>query len=186
MTIYVDADACPVKQIVERIAEQYGIPLIFLCDTSHTLPPAYGEVRVIGEGADAVDLALINLCHAGDIVVSQDYGVAALALGKKCYCIHQRGRWYTDDNIDTLLVSFYFCFNGFFNGYGETRFVMIQGMLGAFCVRLPVSFLMSRIQPVSLFRIGLAVPLSSVVQILLCLLYFFHLRRKLENASEEA
>ena len=45
---------------------------------------------------------------------------------------------------------------------------------------------MSRIQPVSLFRIGLAVPLSSVVQILLCLLYFFHLRRKLENASEEA
>ena len=88
--------------------------------------------------------------------------------------------------IDTLLVSFYFCFNGFFNGYGETRFVMIQGMLGAFCVRLPVSFLMSRIQPVSLFRIGMAVPLSSVVQILLCLLYFFHLRRKLENASEEA
>jgi Na+-driven multidrug efflux pump len=63
---------------------------------------------------------------------------------------------------------------------------MIQGMLGAFCVRLPVSFLMSRIQPVSLFSIGLAVPLSSVVQILLCLLYFFHLRRKLENASEEA
>ena len=105
MTIYVDADACPVKQIVERIAEQYGIPLIFLCDTSHTLSPAYGEVRVIGEGADAVDLALINLCHAGDIVVSQDYGVAALALGKKCYCIHQSGRWYTDDNIDTLLME---------------------------------------------------------------------------------
>ena len=87
--------------------------------------------------------------------------------------------------IDTLLVSFYFCFNGFFNGYGETRFVMIQGMLGAFCVRLPVSFLMSRIQPVSLFRIGLAVPLSSVVQILLCLLYFIRLRRKMENAQSE-
>ncbi len=52
-----------------------------------------------------MDLALINLCHAGDIVVSQDYGVAALALGKKCYCIHQSGRWYTDDNIDTLLME---------------------------------------------------------------------------------
>ena len=76
-----------------------------LMGTSHTLSPAYGEVRVIGEGADAVDLALINLCHAGDIVVSQDYGVAALALGKKCYCIHQSGRWYTDDNIDTLLME---------------------------------------------------------------------------------
>ena len=79
--------------------------------------------------------------------------------------------------IDTLLVSFYFCFNGYFNGYGETRFVMVQGMIGAFCVRLPVSFLMSRVRPVSLFRIGLAIPLSSIVQIALCLCYFFRLRR---------
>ncbi|MBQ9306602.1 MAG: MATE family efflux transporter [Clostridia bacterium] len=79
--------------------------------------------------------------------------------------------------IDTLLVSFFFCFNGFYNGYGRTRFVMIQGLIGAFCVRLPVSLLMSRIEPPSLFRIGLAVPMSSVVQIIMCSVYFVFLRR---------
>ena len=77
--------------------------------------------------------------------------------------------------IDTLLVSFFFCFNGYFNGLGETRFVMVQGLIAAFCVRLPFSWLMSRIQPVSLFRIGLAVPLSSVTQIAMCLFWFVHI-----------
>lgn len=105
MTVYVDADACPVKQIVERIAQCYSLPLLFLCDTNHLLSPGYGSVRVVGEGADAVDLALINLCREGDLVVTQDYGVAALALGKKCFCIHQSGRWYTNENIDTLLME---------------------------------------------------------------------------------
>ncbi len=80
--------------------------------------------------------------------------------------------------IDTLLVSFYFCFNGFYNGYGRTRFVMVQGLIGAFLVRLPVSFIMSRMEPVSLFRIGLAVPMSSVVQILMCVIYLYHMERE--------
>ena len=80
--------------------------------------------------------------------------------------------------IDTLLVSFFFCFNGYFNGIGETRFVMFQGLISAFLVRLPFSWLMSRIQPVSLFRIGLAVPLSSVTQIAMCLVWFVHIHRK--------
>ena len=70
--------------------------------------------------------------------------------------------------IDCLLVCFLFCFIGFFNGMEYTRFVMLQGIIGAFCVRVPVSFLMSRLQPVSLFRIGLATPCSTVLQILLC------------------
>jgi hypothetical protein len=60
---------------------------------------------VIGAGADAVDFALINLCKKGDIVVSQDYGVAAMALGKGAYAIHPNGRWYTDENIDELLMQ---------------------------------------------------------------------------------
>ncbi len=74
--------------------------------------------------------------------------------------------------IDTLLVSFLFCFTGYFNGCGRTAFVMLQGILGAFCVRIPVSYLMSRVPGTSLFRVGLAIPMSTVVQILLCLLYF--------------
>lgn len=74
--------------------------------------------------------------------------------------------------IDCLFVSFLFCMIGFFNGCGKTTFVMTQGIIGAFCVRVPVSFFMSRLQPVSLFRIGLATPCSSLVQILLCGVYF--------------
>ena len=65
----------------------------------------YSEVKVIGEGADAVDFALVNLCAKGDIVVSQDYGVAAMALGKGAHAIHQSGMRYTQDNIDQLLME---------------------------------------------------------------------------------
>ena len=65
----------------------------------------YAEVKIIGAGADAVDFALVNLCHQGDIVVSQDYGVAAMALGKGAYAIHQSGKWYTEENIDQMLME---------------------------------------------------------------------------------
>ena len=103
--IYVDADACPVVDIVERIAEKYGIPVTLLCDTNHVLQSDYSEVIVVGAGADAVDYKLISICHKGDIVVSQDYGVAAMALGKGAYAIHQSGKWYTNDNIDQMLME---------------------------------------------------------------------------------
>ena len=105
MTIYIDADACPVTRIVERVAREYAIPVVLLCDTNHILSSDYSEIRVIGAGADAVDIALINLCQRGDIVVTQDYGVAALALGKGAKAIHQSGRWYTDENIESLLME---------------------------------------------------------------------------------
>ena len=105
MKIYVDADACPVTRIAERAAKERGIPVVLLCDTNHVLNSDYSEIRVIGAGADAVDIALINLCQRGDIVVTQDYGVAALALGKGAKAIHQSGRWYTDKNIDGLLME---------------------------------------------------------------------------------
>ena len=105
MQIFVDADACPVVDIVETIAEKYNIKTTLLCDTNHVLYSDYSEVVVVGAGADAVDYKLISLCHRGDIVVSQDYGVAAMALGKAAYAIHQSGRWYTDENIDRMLME---------------------------------------------------------------------------------
>ena len=80
--------------------------------------------------------------------------------------------------IDCLLTAFLFPFIGYFSGMGKTTMVMIQGLVGAFCVRIPVSFLMSRIQPVSVFRVGLATPSSTLVQIILCGIYFFWLRQK--------
>ena len=105
MTVYIDADACPVTRIAEDIARRHGIPVTLLCDTNHQLSSDYSAVRVIGAGADAVDIALINLCRRGDLVVTQDYGVAALALGKGALAIHQSGRRYTDENIDGLLME---------------------------------------------------------------------------------
>lgn len=80
--------------------------------------------------------------------------------------------------IDCLLVSVMFCMIGYFNGCGKTLFVMLQGIAGAFGVRIPVSLIMSRIKPVSLFKVGLATPCSSVVQIILCVGYFFLLSRR--------
>ena len=105
MQIFVDVDACPVVDSVEAIAEKYNIPATFLCDTNHVLYSDYSEVIVVGAGADAVDYKLISICHKGDIVVSQDYGVAAMALGKGAYAIHQSGKWYTDENIDRMLME---------------------------------------------------------------------------------
>lgn len=105
MQIFVDADACPVVRIVEKIAEKYQVAVTLLCDTNHVLNSEYSEVIVVGAGADAVDYKLISICHKGDIVVSQDYGVAAMALGKGAYAIHQSGKWYTNENIDQLLME---------------------------------------------------------------------------------
>ena len=105
MRILIDADACPVTRIAERVAREHSIPVVLLCDTNHVLTSDYSEIKVIGAGADAVDIALINMCHPGDIVVTQDYGVAALALGKGVKAIHQSGRWFTDENIDGLLME---------------------------------------------------------------------------------
>lgn len=107
MQIFVDADACPVVHIVEKVAEKYNIPVTLLCDTNHVLNSDYSEVIVVGAGSDAVDYKLISICHKGDIVVSQDYGVAAMALGKGAYAIHQSGKWYTNDNIDQMLMERY-------------------------------------------------------------------------------
>lgn len=105
MKILVDADACPVTRIVEQAAQKENIPCVLLCDTNHVLHSDYSEVKIIGAGADAVDFALLNLCQKGDVVVTQDYGVAAMILGKGAYGIHQSGRWYTNQNIDQLLME---------------------------------------------------------------------------------
>ena len=80
--------------------------------------------------------------------------------------------------IDCILTSFLFCFIGYFSGLGKTTFVLIQGIAGAFLVRIPVSFFMSRTAAPTLFRIGLATPMSTVLQILLCFGYLWLLRRR--------
>lgn len=105
MHIYVDADACPVIRIVENIARKYNIETTLICDTNHVLTSDYSDVVTVSAGTDAVDFKLVNLCTRDDIVVTQDYGVAAMALSKGAYAIHQSGKWYTNDNIDQTLMQ---------------------------------------------------------------------------------
>lgn len=80
--------------------------------------------------------------------------------------------------IDTLMTSFLFCYIGYFNGCGRTRFVMFQGIAGAFGVRIPVSWLISRLPGATLFQIGLATPASTVLQLVICTVYLIHMRQK--------
>lgn len=105
MTILVDADACPVKEIIERIGSEFKIPITMFIDTSHILTSNYSKIVTVGQDPDAVDLALINQSKKGDIIVTQDYGVASLALGKGAFAIHQNGMEYTLSNIDQLLFE---------------------------------------------------------------------------------
>lgn len=105
MEILVDADACPVISQVESVAQKHNVPVTLLCDTSHILESEYSKVVMVDRGADSVDIVLVNNCKKGDIVVTQDYGVAAMALGKGAYAIHQSGKWYTNDNIDRMLME---------------------------------------------------------------------------------
>ena len=84
-------------------------------------------------------------------------------------------------SIDSLFVSFLFCYVGYFNGIGKTRLVMLQGLAGAFLIRIPFTYIFSHIQPVSLFRIGLAIPLATVLQIVVCTIYYMWLRKHQES-----
>lgn len=105
MRIIVDADACPGRNIIEAVASQYNIPVIMYCDLNHVLRSEYSEVRYVDSGFQSVDMAVANECKGGDIVVTQDYGVAAMCLGKKAYGINPKGYIYENDNIERLLFE---------------------------------------------------------------------------------
>lgn len=105
MKILVDADACPVKGLIEEIAARWKLPVVMLIDTSHCLTSDYSEIILVSKAPDAVDFALINRTVRGDVVVTQDYGVATMALGKGAYAIHPNGKVYTDSNIEILLME---------------------------------------------------------------------------------
>ncbi len=105
MRILVDADACPVKKQIVRVAKRHQIPVMMLIDTSHQLEDGYSQVIVVDKARDSVDIKLINLLRKEDLVVTQDYGVAAMALGKGAKAIHQSGMVYDQNNIDRLLFE---------------------------------------------------------------------------------
>lgn len=105
MQILIDADGCPVVDITINIANKFKIKCFILCDTSHRFEKAGAETLVFSKGADSVDFALVNLVQKGDIVITQDYGLAAMCLAKAAKVISQNGMEYTSDNIDSLLMA---------------------------------------------------------------------------------
>ena len=103
MQIFIDADGCPVTDLTIRLAKQYGIKCTVFCDTSHEIRRPGVETVTVSKGADSVDFALVNRIGAGDLVVTQDYGLAAMCLSRRAIAIHQDGMLYTEENIDSLL-----------------------------------------------------------------------------------
>ena len=103
MKIYIDADGCPVVRHTLRIANQFAVPCVILCDTAHRIEHEGTETIVVAQGADSVDFRLVNLIAKDDIVITQDYGLAAMCLGKQSIVLHQDGKQYTEDNICGLL-----------------------------------------------------------------------------------
>ena len=105
MRIIVDADACPVKDIIVEEARKRNIEVIMIIDTSHELNDGYSTIITVDKAKDSVDIKLINMVKEGDIVVTQDFGVATMALGKKLKALNQNGLIYTNENIDRLLFE---------------------------------------------------------------------------------
>ncbi len=107
MRILIDADGCPVVDLTVRLAKKYGIECTILCDTSHEFNRDGAKTVVVEKGADSVDFKIVNLVGEGDIVVTQDYGLAAMCLARKAIPVSQNGLVYTDKNIDQLLFTRY-------------------------------------------------------------------------------
>ena len=103
MQVLIDADACPVVSQAVMLCRQYHAPCLLLCDTAHYLQKDGAETLVFDKGADSVDFAIANRVHAGDIVITQDYGLASMCLARNAHVLHQDGWEYTEYNISGLL-----------------------------------------------------------------------------------
>lgn len=107
MKIMVDADACPVKEIIIHCARKHGLEVMMVCDVAHMLfyEEDFVTIVTVDQGADSADLAIANRTSAGDICITQDYGLASLLLAKKAVVLHPNGFFYTHENIDRMLFE---------------------------------------------------------------------------------
>lgn len=105
MRLFVDADACPVTDLAIRLAGEAGVECILICDTAHVFDREGVQTVIVDKGADSADFALVSRIKAGDIAVTQDYGLAAMCLAKKAVPISQNGFAYDDTNISALLEA---------------------------------------------------------------------------------
>ncbi|MPM64426.1 hypothetical protein SDC9_111312 [bioreactor metagenome] len=105
MRILIDADGCPVVDLAVTQAKKFHIECLLLCDTSHVFQKEGAQTLTFSKGPDSVDFALVNLAQPGDIVITQDYGLAAMCLARNAVVLSQDGMQYTADNIDALLLQ---------------------------------------------------------------------------------
>lgn len=101
--IYIDADGCPVVGLTIEIAKKFALNVILICDTSHSIYHTDAETIIVSKGADAADFAITNRVKKGDIVITQDYGLAAMILAKQAFAMNQNGLQFTSDNMGQLL-----------------------------------------------------------------------------------
>lgn len=105
MKIVIDADGCPVVNKTIELAKKYKLDCLTVCDTSHEIKSDYAKSIFVSKGADSADLKIVNLLGKNDIVITQDYGLAAMCLSKNAIVINQNGLIYNEKNIDDLLFS---------------------------------------------------------------------------------
>lgn len=105
MKIIIDADGCPVVKSAESAAQKNGLACVAVCDICHVMNCLYAEVITVDKGRDSADLKITAIAAKGDIVVTQDYGLAAMCLARGARCINQDGMEYDENNIDALLLS---------------------------------------------------------------------------------
>lgn len=105
MRVLIDADGCPVVDLTAAIAREQQIECLILCDTSHVFEKPGAVTLTFSKGADSVDFALVNLLRPGDVVVTQDYGLAAMCLSRRARVLSQDGMEYTGENMDGLLQA---------------------------------------------------------------------------------
>ena len=105
MRIIIDADGCPVVRIAVDCGKRHGIECVIVCDSAHYFDIDGVETVTVTKGADSADFRIVNMLHAGDIVVTQDYGLAAMALARNARVVSQNGMIYHDGNIDSLLLA---------------------------------------------------------------------------------
>lgn len=106
MQVLIDADGCPVvKETIDESTRYNEVQVIIICDTAHVINYPNIQTITVAQGADSVDFKLVNLIKAGDLVITQDYGLAAMSLAKKARVLRQDGMEYTQSNIDGLLAE---------------------------------------------------------------------------------
>jgi len=107
MTVFIDADGCPVVDLTVRLAKRVGVECVIICDTSHVFEKDGAKTITVSKGNDSADFALVNMLQKGDLVVTQDYGLAAMSLARGAVPVSQDGMIYTNENIDGLLLQRY-------------------------------------------------------------------------------